>query len=128
MAQELGVSLGDHAARPCRQAAPPAAGSRGELRRVADAGPMCRPGDRQADVWERRRRRRCFTLRSLPCPATVHSSVLLFISCALQGAPAVAVQAGMAAPAMLLAVRGAKTTTGIVGLPLVRACFSGIKS
>ena len=38
-----------------------------------------------------------------------------------QGAPAVAVQAGAAAPALLLAVRGAKTTTGIVGLPLVRA-------
>lgn len=36
-----------------------------------------------------------------------------------QGAPAVAVQAGAAAPALLLAVRGAKTTTGIVGLPLV---------
>ncbi|PRW33626.1 putative NADH dehydrogenase [ubiquinone] 1 alpha subcomplex subunit mitochondrial [Chlorella sorokiniana] len=35
------------------------------------------------------------------------------------GAPAVAVQAGAAAPALLLAVRGAKTTTGIVGLPLV---------
>lgn len=32
-----------------------------------------------------------------------------------------AVQAGVAAPAMLLAIRGAKTTTGIVGLPLVRA-------